>query len=189
MSFGLRLFRSPRVGHAVHDPQRAVACVERTETADADVGGSTGLARRVRQLHTGDLTGQRLGNVRLLRFGDVVRFDHGSRSGKGLFLGRTECDDDDVVDGLGVLLEGDVDSGFAGYSDLLRLIADERDEESGIRGSRDRVAAISVRGRTRGRSFDQDGGTCNRISGVVLDRSGYLELLRKGREAGAQHNR
>lgn len=77
----------------------------------------------------------------------------------------------------------------ARYRDLLRLIADERDEESGIRGSRDRVAAISVRGRTRGRSFDQDGGTCNRISGVVLDRSGYLELLRKGREAGAQHNR
>jgi len=91
--------------------------------------------------------------------------------------------------GLRVLFQDDVDVRLPGHGDLLRLVADERDEQRPVFGGFDDETAVRVGGGSGCRAADQNGRARHGQARVVLDRAGYPELLRESREADAQSDR
>ena len=177
-----------RVRHAVHDPERIVAGVERTETADADRRTLSRLSRGVGQLHARDLSGQSLRYVRLLRLGDVVRFDDGRRTGESLLFCRTERYDDHVVDSLCVLFQHDVDPGLRPHLDRVGLITHERHDQHIVRCGFDRKTAVRTGGRTLRSAFDQNGGADDAGPRMIFDRTRNFPFLRMGGQEQAENS-
>ena len=168
------------IGHAVHNPERLLAGVDRTETADADRGGLAEISRRAGGLHTGHAADQSRRHVGGLHLGNLIRFYDGSRTGESLFLCRTEGHDDHIVDRLRILLHRDVDPGFSGDRQLLRLKTDKRHHERAVHRSRKRILAGRVgRGPQRGPIYN-DGRACNRMSVCIGNCTGDLPILGRG---------
>ena len=168
------------IGHAIHNPERLLAGVDRTETADADRGGLAEISRRAGGLHTGHAADQSRRHVGGLHLGNLIRFYDGSRTGESLFLCRTEGHDDHIVDRLRILLHRDVDPGFSGDRQLLRLKTDKRHHERAVHRSRKRILAGRVgRGPQRGPIYN-DGRACNRMSVCIGNCTGDLPILGRG---------
>ena len=134
------------IGHAVHNPERLLAGVDRTEAADTNRGGRAEVSRRAGGLHTRHAADQRRRHVGSLHLGNLIRLYDGGRTGERLLLGRTVGHDHHAFDLGGVLPERDVDAGLVADRDFLGLVAQVGDDERGVgRDVRQGVVSVDVR--------------------------------------------
>ena len=170
------------VGHAVNDPQRRLVGIQRAVTADVDRLTGTRATRSRVELYTGDLADQGILYVGRLRLDQVVRLDDFGRSGEGLFLGRTECHDDHVVDRLRIFLQRYVNRGLAGNGNQHVRIAHERHLQGAVCRGRERVAAVHACGRADMRAVNQDRRADNRVAFRVGNCTRDLPVLSDGKK-------
>ena len=189
MSFRVEVVQIARIGHAVHDPQRVVAGVERTEAADADRGGSPGCPEVLGDLHAGDLPARACATLECCDLAMSSDLMTAAEPVKASFLA--------VPNAITITSSMACASSFRTMSMCvfppraisLRLVADERDEQRPVFGGFDDETAVRVGGGSGCRAADQNGRARHGQACVVLDRAGYPELLRESCEADAQSDR
>ena len=160
-------------GHAV-DHEERVQAVDRTHTADHDIGACTGFSAGLRDHHTGDLALQRLGNRPGGQILDVRSLDRGDGARQVGLLLRTVTDHHDVVEAFALLFEDDLQTAAVQHRQAETLITDIGDKQRGACGNRERETPVRTRNRTvhrRGILHD-DRGSDQGISLLVGDRSG-----------------
>ena len=113
------------------------------------------------ELGAGNLTGQGVTHGGAVREGELlVREDLGGVTDRLLLAGQTLGSDDDLVEVLGVRLEGDVHDRHAVDLDRLSLVTHVADDEDAVSRSRERVGTRHVRERVgSGASLHDDGCT------------------------------
>ena len=113
------------------------------------------------ELGTGDFTGQGITHGGAVRDGEfLVCEDLGGITDGLLLAGQTLGSDDDLVEVLGVRLEGDVHDRHAVDLDRLGLVTHVADDEDTVSRSRERVGTRHVRERVgSGASLHDDGCT------------------------------
>ena len=125
------------IGDTVDNPQRVGARRDGADTANHHLGSRTGLTRSGLQLNTGRSTRKQLSDVRRLHLGDILGFNHRSRTGERFLAGRTERHDNHVVDVRRILMQRDIDAGLSRNRDLHGLVADEGDGQCAVCRNRD----------------------------------------------------
>ena len=136
------------IRHAVDDIQRVLAGIQGAEATDADGRSGPRSAGGLSQLDAGDLARKGGRDGAHLCLGEFFRFHDFRRSGEGLLGGRTESDDDGLVQHRGVLGENHVDRAPAVHRDLLLHESDGGENQSGIGGDADGVLSVDIGGGT-----------------------------------------
>ena len=176
--------------HTVHDDERLVQARQGVVTAEDDTGGSARTIGGTDDFHTGDLTGQRVGEVRLVRVEEGRAADVLDGIAQRLLLaGDAERGDDGFRQELGVGLEGHVDVSAAAHGHVLGLHADEGELEDGVRGASEGVVTVNVGGSAPGGALHDDAGPDDGLAGVVFHRTldrNVLRIQAQGHEEARQ---
>ena len=139
----LRVHLVERGFEAVDDDQRR-RVVERADTAHGDrTAVGAGLSGGLRHLYAGNLALQGEGDVGDRAVLEVGGRDGGDGAGEFLLAGRAVSDDHDVVQGEGILLEDDVQTGEGpGHLELLFLVPEVGDFQRLADPGQDREGAV-----------------------------------------------
>ena len=162
------------VGSTVDDDQRVLACVQRTETADADRGRTRGVTAAGGQLHTRNRTGQSTSDTRGLCQRDVLGSNGLGRTREGRLLCRTEGHDDHLVECALIACQHDTHVRTGTYLDGLHAQVGDAEHVLALRTSQ-REVSVNVGGNTCLCANDLHGCTHNGFA-VVLRHYGTTHL-------------
>ena len=161
--------------HAVDDVER-VGVVDGSGTTHANHRLGAGLAGGAGDVDTGSETLQGIFGAQLRLTLEVCGVDLGDGCRDDTLLLDTIADDDDVAEGLGIVMESDAHVSCC--RQRLRLHTHVRHLYLGAGIDRDREMAVKVGDGSCGRSRDPDRGADDRLSIGIQDGAGEMLLLR-----------
>ena len=172
---------------AVHQDERGISALQGGHAAEHDGGGGCRVAVALGDVQAGHLALDELGGIADVTGEEVLALDRGDgRSDVSLALG-TVADDDRVVQGQDVRLDGEVDPGASADGFFQGLEADGGHRDDGVRlDTRDPVGTVDVGDGARRGAGDQDARADDRFSGGLADRSGNGQVSLCGSGDGKQ---
>ena len=172
---------------AVHQDERGVAAHQGGDAAEHDGGGGIRVTVALGDVQAGHLALDELGGIADVTGEEVLALDRGDgRSDVSLALG-TVADDDRVVQGQDVRLDGEVDPGASADGFFQGLEADGGHRDDGVRlDARNPVGTVDVGDGARRGAGDQDARADDRFSGGLADRSGNGQVSLCGSGDGKQ---
>ena len=149
-------------GHSVDDDQRRIRPVDRTDAAHTHRHAALrAVVRIVDHRKTRHAALQQLVDRAGRNLRDIRGPDRRDAAREVALAHRAVADHHHFVDQLGILFEPDVDGRAPRHRNLLRLVAEERDDERLVGRSRDPEGTGGIGGRTPQRALHYDRRTCD----------------------------